>query len=204
MSTMRNEDLSTRLLMLLHDRLPATLQPWSQAMLAELAVIGGFWPRIQWSLGGAIALLTAWLHSGLHAQTGEERRLDVSLIAGYQFLFSAMLIGLLTWQLPQITEPRKYAVPALIMCYAVAALPSVLGLGLMLRDEAARVGTIVFSIAHLLLNIEYIRRGIAPHAELTAVRIAVDLLIILVLSRRRVRLDFQLSPLALHLNCKDS
>ena len=198
MSATRN-DFPTQVLAFLHDRIPATLQPWSLAMLAELAVIEGFWTRLRWSLGGMATLVTAWLRHSPNPSPREGDRLDVSLIAGYQFLFSAVLIGLMTWQLPRITESWKYAVPALIMCYAVAALPAVLGFGIVLRDEAARVGTVIFSIGHALLNLEYIRRGLAPHAELTAVRIAADVVIIIALNRRAVRRAFQLSPIALHL-----
>ena len=129
----------------------------------------------------------------------EDRRLDVSLIVGYQFLFSAMLMGVLTWQLPRITESWSYAVPALIICYALSALPAVLGLGLALRDEGARIGTIILSAVHALLEAEYIRRGLAPYVELTALRIAIDVAIIIVLNRRVVRRAFQLSPITLQL-----
>jgi hypothetical protein len=198
MSATRN-DLPTQLLTLLRDRMPPTLQPWSQAMLSELAVIEGFWTRLRWSLGGMITLVTARLRLSAGRSPREGGRLDVSLIAGYQFVSSAVLIGVMTWQLPRITESWKYAVPVLIMSYAVCALPAVLGLGLALRDDAARIGTIIFSIAHALLNFEYIRRGLAPHAGFTAVRIAADVLIIIALNRRAVRRAFQLSPIALHL-----
>ena len=129
----------------------------------------------------------------------EDRRLDVSLIVGYQFLFSAMLMGVLTLQLPRITESWSYAVPALIVCYALSGLPAVLGLGLALRDEGARLGTIILSAVHALLEAEYIRRGLAPYVELTALRIAIDVAIIIVLNRRVVRRAFQLSPITLQL-----
>jgi hypothetical protein len=192
-------DLPTKLLAFLNERMPATLQPWSQAMLAELVVIEGFWTRLRWSLGGMATLVTAWLRQIASPSPREGGRLDVTLIAGYQFLFSAVLISVMTWQLPRITESWKYAVPALIMCCALSALPAVLGFGLALRDEAARVGTVIFSIGHALLNFEYIRRGLAPHAEFTAFRIAADVVIIIALNRRTVRRAFQLSPIALHL-----
>lgn len=102
MPTTRN-DFPTHLLAFLHDRMPATLQPWSQAMLAELAIIEGFWTRLRWSLGGMATLMTAWLRHSASPSPREGGRLDVSLIAGYQFLFSAVLIGIMTWQLPRIT-----------------------------------------------------------------------------------------------------
>src|SRR6516165_4140733 len=140
MSTTRN-DLATQLLLFQLERIPATLEPLGQAMLAELAVIEGFWTRRRWSLGGAITLVTASIRLIMGSSGPEEdRRLDVSLIVGYQFLFSAMLMGVLTLQLPRITESWSYAVPALIVCYALSGLPAVLGLGLALRDEGARIG----------------------------------------------------------------
>ena len=52
MATTRN-DFATQLLLFLLEKIPATLEPWGQAMLAELAVIDGFWTRLRWSLGGA-------------------------------------------------------------------------------------------------------------------------------------------------------
>ena len=140
MATTRN-DFATQLLLFLLEKIPAALEPWGQAMLAELAVIDGFWTRLRWSLGGAITLVTASIRLIIGSSGPEEdRRLDVSLIVGYQFLFSAMLMGVLTWQLPRITESWSYAVPALIICYALSALPAVLGLGLAFRDEGARIG----------------------------------------------------------------
>ena len=198
MSATQN-DLSQRLLTFLHDKLPATLQPWCGAMLSELAVIDGFWSRLQWSLGGMIALMAAASRVSAQSVAKQDGGLDVSLIAGYHFLFSAVLIGIMTWQLPQVTESWSYAVPALIMCYALAVVPAVLGFGLVLRDEAARVGTVIFTIAHALLNFEYIRRGLAPHARFTAVRVVADVVIIIVLNRRAVRQAFQHSPITLHL-----
>jgi hypothetical protein len=122
-------------------------------MLAELAVIEGFWTRLRWSLGGGMTLVTASIRLVAGPSGPEEdRRLDVSLIVGYQFLFSAMLMGALTWQLPRITESWSYAVPALIICYALSGLPAVLGLGLALRDEGARIGTIILSSVHALVE----------------------------------------------------
>src|SRR5215472_284277 len=199
MSTTRN-DLATQLLLFLLEKIPATLEPWGQAMLAELAVIEGLWTRVRWFLGCAITLVTASIRLVVGASgPKEDRRLDVSLIVGYQFLFSAMLMGVLTWQLPRITESWSHAVPALIICYVLSALPAVLGLGLAFRDEGARIGTIILSAVHALVEFEYFRRGFAPYVELTALRIAIDVAIIIVLNRRVVRRAFQLSPITLQL-----
>ena len=152
MATTRN-DFATQLLLFLLEKIPATLEPWGQAMLAELAVIDGFWTRLRWSLGGGMTLVTASIRLIIGSSGPEEdRRLDVSLIVGYQFLFSAMLMGVLTLQLPRITESWSYAVPALIVCYALSGLPAVLGLGLALRDEGARIGTIILSSVHALVE----------------------------------------------------
>lgn len=198
MSTAKN-DCSARLLLWLHKRLPSWLRVWSEAMLAELSVVEGFWNRLQWSLGSAGTLLMFWARLSWSGDSGETRSLAVNLIAAYQFLFAVVLIAVLTWQLPEITESWKYAVPALIMCYAVAALPAILGFGLVLRDDAARVGTQMFALAHALFNLEYIRRGLSPHAEFTAARILLDIVIIMALQRRAVRRVFELSPISLHL-----
>jgi hypothetical protein len=191
-------DFSMRALAFLQERIPPSLQ-WSEAMLAELAIIEGFWPRLRWSLGGMIALLTATLRLSARSAATQDGGIEVSLIAGYHFLFSAVLIGIMTWQLPQVTESWKYAVPALIMCYALAMLPAVLGFGLVLRDEAARVGAVMFTIAHWLLNFEFIRRGLAPHPRFTALRLVADVVIIIALNRPAVRRVFQHSPITLHL-----
>jgi hypothetical protein len=198
MSTTQN-DFSVRVLAFLQDRVPASLQPWNEAMLAELAVVEGFWPRLRWSLGGMIALLTAALRLSARSATKQPGGVEVSLVAAYHFLFSAVLIGMTTWQLPQVTESWKYAVPALIMCYALATLPAVLGFGLVLRDEAARVGTVMFTIAHWLVNFEFIRRGLAPHPRFTTLRLVADVVIIIALNRGAVRRAFQHSPITLHL-----
>jgi hypothetical protein len=195
----KNRDLSVSLLWFLHDRVPAPLVPWSLAMLSELSVIDGFWPRLQWSLGSATALLTAGVRHSYACRCQDGWRPDVPLIAGYEFLFSAQLIGLLTWQLPRLTESWRYAIPALIMSYGIAALPGLLGFALWLRDAGARIGIIGFSIAHILLNLEYISRGAAPHPALTTARIAIDSVIILALCRPSLRREFQLTPLALQL-----
>lgn len=66
-------DFSRRVLAFLQDRIPPSLQPWNEAMLAELAVIEGFWPRLGWSLGGMIALLTATLRLGARSAATSSR-----------------------------------------------------------------------------------------------------------------------------------
>lgn len=202
MST-KNNDLAARLLFWLHKRLPSVLQFWSEAMLAELSVVEGFWNRLQWSLGSAVTLLTSWARLSRGDDSKSPQSREVTLIAAYQFLFSMVLVGLMIWQLPRVTEPWQYAFPVLIMCFALALLPGILGFGLMLRDDAARVGTQLFSLVHGLFNLEYIRRGLAPHPEFTAARILLDIVIILVLQRHSVRRIFELSPIRLDLRGSD-
>src|SRR5664279_2230739 len=86
------------------------------------------------------------------------------------------------------------------MCYAIATLPAVLGFGLTLLDESARLGTILFTIVHALFDWKYLHSGFAPYPKFTVFRIALDVLIIVVLNRRAVRLAFQLSPVSLLLH----
>lgn len=201
MTSAKKVDGPARLLVLLGGAMPERLRPWAQALSAELEVIDGSWRRVQWSIGGATALVRACLRGAFeHSPKEKYQRLDVSVIAAYQWLFSVVLIASMTWQLRQMTERWRSAVPALIICYALALLPAIFGFGLVLRDESARVATIIFTIAHLFLNIEYLRRGGAPHERLTIARLAADLLIIFALTRQPVRHHFQLSPLALHLS----
>jgi hypothetical protein len=148
-----HKDLPARILEFFVTRQPSSLDPWSQAMLVELTLVKGVGARLQWALGGVFALLDAQLR--LKAKENGWR-LDVLLVAAYHFIFSGVLIVLITWQLPQITESWKYAVPTLIMAYMLAALPAVLGFGLFFGDDAARIGIVLFSLAHVLLTFGYL------------------------------------------------
>lgn len=161
-------------------------------MLAELALVEGFWARLRWTMGGAFALATAQLRT---SSRKNDRRIDILLIAAYHFVFSAVLIGTVTWQLPRISEAWKYAVPALAICYLLSALPGVLGLGLLLRDEAARIGVLIFSLAHALLTCGYMSQ--AAHWAFPGFRIGLDLFIIVILLRPQVLRSFQTSPITL-------
>ncbi len=191
MKSVRN-DFPEQLLAFTANRLPDALQPWAEAMLAELAFVQGFWTRLYWAAGGASALATAQLRASSRRNGW---RLDVFLIAAYHFAFSAVLIGTITWQLPKITESWKYAAPALAICYLLSALPGVLGFGLLLRDEAARTGVLIFSLAHALLTCGYLSQ--TTHWAFPGFRIGLDLLIIVVLLRPQVLRSFQTSPITL-------
>jgi hypothetical protein len=57
----------------------------------------------------------------------------------------------LTLQLGRVREPWADALPVLLIAFFVAIVPGVLGFGLLILDDAARWGTLVFSIAHALL-----------------------------------------------------
>lgn len=194
------DNFSTRLLQTVIDLLPANLAPWGEAMLAEIKFIEGFWNRFFWTLGGVIALLTTRLrHSAQSLIYDENRRLDVTLIAAYHALFTLALFITVTWQLPRITEHWPQALPVLIMSYGACALPAVLALGLAIGDNSARVGAIMFSIIHILITWEYIRRGFSHHIWFSNLRIVLDVAIIFALNRRSVREVFRTSPLELHL-----
>lgn len=187
-----SNDIPEQLLAFAAKRLPDTLQPWLEAMLSELALVEGFWARLRWATGGAFALAGAQLRANSRRNGW---RLDVLLIAAYHFVFSAVLIGTLTWQLPRITEPWKYAVPALAICYLLSALPGVLGFGLVLRDEAARIGVLIFSVAHALLACGYVSH--AGQLAFPSFRVGLDLLMVVVLLRPEVLRSFQTSPITL-------
>jgi hypothetical protein len=188
-------DVPARLLAFIASRLPESLIPWSEAMLAELSFVEGSWARLQWAAGGVFALATAQLRMKARAHGW---RLDVFLIAAYHLVFAAILIGVLTWQLPQIKESWKYAVPALAICYLLSALPAVLGLGLLLRDDAARIGTLLFSLAHILLTCGTMSHT-GNHWGFPAFRIGIDALMVVILLRPKVSSFFRTSPIMLHL-----
>ncbi len=190
----KHNDLPSRILRFFVTRQPVSLDPWHHAMLAELSLVEGFWARFEWALGGIYVLAAARLR---RSAQDNGWRLDILLIAAYHFLFSCVLIGLLTWQLPEITESWKYVVPTLIMAYMLAAIPAVLGVGLFLGDDAARIGTVLFSVAHALLACAYLTR---VHVwAFPALRIGLDVVMIAILLRPQVRRAFQTSPISLHL-----
>ena len=176
-------DLLARFLQLVADQMPPPLAPWGEAMLAELEAVHGFTARLGWVFGSVATLLIEWLKFVFARD--RHRAWSVDAIAAYHVLFTVVLLGTLTWQLPRITESWKYALPALLLCYGIAVVPAVLGVGLVLRDNAARVATIVFSISHALLTVEFLRHS--PLPAFSVLRIVVDITIIALLCRRSVR-----------------
>ena len=195
------ENLSTMILRFLTARLPESLAPWGQAMLAEVAVIDSCWARLRWSLGSSFALSRVYLRVAADDLLAYgPRRIDVLMIAVYHMLFTALLFGVLSWQLPHMSTSWVEALLPLILAYGISAVPAVLGLGLALGDDAARVATIIFSICHALLTWKYIHDGISNHLWFSCLRISIDGAIVVILNRRLVRQSFQMSPLILHLN----
>lgn len=197
-------DLSSRLLIFLLNRIPACLKPWCEAMLAELAVIDSFSERSLWSVGAAFTLVTAWVRFVVRSDSREQRPPVLTLIAGYHVVFSVVLFAVLTWQLPEITAYWTVAMAPVMMAYALSALPAILGFGLHLGDNSARIGAMLFSVAHAILTVEYIRRGLSHHVVFSSVRILLDVAIIGALNVRAVRLFFQHSPITLHLGMESS
>jgi hypothetical protein len=193
------DDLSSRLLIFLLNRVPEKLAPWCEAMLDELAVIDGFWERSLWSVGGALTLVTAWRRFVVRPTSTEQRPPVLTLIAGYHVLFSVVLFAVLTWQLPEITASWTAALPPVLISYAISALPATLGFGLHLGDNSARIGAMLFSNAHAILTLEYVRRGLSHHVAFSSLLIVLDVAIIGALNVQSVRLFFQPSPLTLRL-----
>jgi hypothetical protein len=175
-----------RLLIWLGAGLPEELSLWCDAILAEAAAIEDHIDRLRWLLGGLSVAVKA--HAGMRIRglvsDAEGRWLpaEVVVVGAYQCLFSAVLLGLLVFQLPRITERWTDALPAVAICTLIALIPGVLGFGLFLLDNAARWGTLVFSAAHALLAWRRISVGVV-HPTLPVIRIAFDVFIIAGLAR---------------------
>jgi hypothetical protein len=162
-------------------------------MLAELEVVQGFMARLGWVFGSITTLTVEWLKFRFIPGRRRAGNMVVAVIAGYHSLFTLALLATLTWQIPRITESWKYALPALLLCYGISLVPAVLGVGLILRDNAARIATIVLSIGHALLTMEYLHVTFYP--GFPVLRIAVDVLMIALLTGRNVRSMFEQGPL---------
>jgi hypothetical protein len=180
------ESTLIRLLIWLGARLPEELSLWCDAILAEASAIEDHIDRLHWLLGGLSVAVKA--HTGMRIRglmsDAEGRWLpaEVVVVAAYQCIFSAVLLGLLLFQLPRITEHWTDALPAVAICTLIALIPGVLGFGLFLLDNAARWGTLVFLIAHALLAWRRISISVVP-PTLPVIRIALDAFIIAALLR---------------------
>ena len=180
------ESILIRLLTWLGDNLSAEQSLWYEAILAESAAIQSAQDRMQWLSGGVFLAIRAHAATRIRAMVvdAEGRRLptEVILVAAYQCLFSLVLLGLLVFQLPRITERWTDAVPALSIMFLVIIVPGVLGFGLLVLDNSARWGTLAFSIIHAMLAWRRFS-GSPVHPMMPIIRIAFDAFIIAVLIR---------------------
>lgn len=196
------ESTLNRLLSWLAARLPDEQSLWCQAMLAESDIIDNHAHRLQWLFGSVLVALRA--HAGVRIRAiasdadGLWLPAEVIVAGAYQCVFSAVLLGILVFQLPRIKESWTDALPAVAICMLIAAIPGVLGFGLLLLDNAARWGTLVFSVAHALLAWRRISIGAVP-PTLPLIRIALDAFIIAALVRPAIIRRFTPSSLRLKL-----
>ncbi len=126
----------------------------------------------------------------------ENRPLPVTLIAGYFWVFSGVLIAILFWQVA-MHRIHSGVVEKLIVlcgCFLVALLPGVLGFGLWLLDNAARIGAVMFALLHAISEVAFLSNLHIPSRAFTWFRILLDGAIILCLIHPKVRAAFRLKP----------
>lgn len=196
------ESILLRILTGLMQRLPEEHSVWCKALIAEAAEIHKSGERLRWMTGGVVVALRTYALNRIDAVTtdldGKRLPAMVLIIASYQVLFSLVLVGLLTFQLGLVRESWTDALPVLLIAFFVAIVPGVLGFGLLILDDAARWGTLVFSIAHALLAFH--RLSTAPVSPtLPTMRIVFDAFIIAILLCPVIRRRFQDRALQLNL-----
>lgn len=197
------ESALIRLLDWLGAKLPEEDSLWCNAILAESGAIDNQADRLEWLWGGVFVAAKTHIELRIReiASDAEGRWLpiEVILVAAYQCIFSAALLGILIFQVPRITEHWTDALPAVAICSLIALIPGVLGFGLFLLDNAARWGTLVFSVAHALLAWHRISLG-GIHLTLPTIRIAFDAFIIAALARPAIIRRFIPSRVQLELD----
>lgn len=126
----------------------------------------------------------------------ERRPLPVRLIAGYFWLFSAVIFGVLFWQMAthQIHGAWAEKVIVLAGCFLLALLPGVLGVGLWLLDNAARIGAIIFALLHAISEAAFLSHVHIPSRAFTWFRILLDAAIIMALVSPQIRAAFMWKP----------
>jgi hypothetical protein len=136
----------------------------------------------------------------------ERRPLDVSLVAVYFVLFSSTLVGILVRQMVshRIHAPWQDQIIVLPLCFLLALLPAVLALGLWVQDNAARIGAILFVLLHSALEIAWFSSPRIPSKAFTVFRIALNLAIVICLSRPGVRKAFTWQPVRISLRGRGS
>jgi hypothetical protein len=121
-----------------------------------------------------------------------KRPLDVTLSSIYYAGFSAVLIGILLWQIASggIHERWTDAVFPVAFCFVLAMIPGVVALGLWTLDGAARIGSVVFAFLHLVVTFAFLSKLSGVHI-LPYARIVLDCLLIAAMFRPEVRKAFQ-------------
>lgn len=197
------ESTLIRLLTWLGTKLPEEQSLWCDAILAESGAIDNQAHRLRWLWGGIFVAAKTHIELRIRgiASDTEGRRLpaEVIIVGAYQCMFSAVLLGVIISQLPRITEHWTDALPAVAICALIASIPGVLGFGLLLLDNAARWGTLVFSVAHALLAWHRISISVS-HPALPAIRIVFDAFIIAALVRPAITRRFIPSRVQLELD----
>ncbi|HYX53063.1 MAG TPA: hypothetical protein VE783_06410 [Candidatus Limnocylindrales bacterium] len=129
----------------------------------------------------------------------ERRPLPVSLIAGYFWVFSGVLLAILLWQVAAHRIHGGFAETAIVLsgCFLLALLPGVLGVGLWLLDNAARVAAVMFALLHAISEIAFLSSVHVPPRTFTWFRIFLDGAIILCLVHPGIRGAFRWKPVEL-------
>lgn len=126
----------------------------------------------------------------------ERRPTVVTLIAGYFWVFSGVVIAVLLWQilLHRIHGGLAEKMIVLFGCFLLALLPGVLGFGLWLLDNAARVAAMIFALLHAISELAFLSSVHIPSRAFTWFRIGLDAAIILCLMHPRIRSAFRWKP----------
>ena len=182
------------------DRLPAELEPWANAMYAELEAVETPAMRLRWLCGclWALVRLASWrtMRKSLSA-----RPWPVTLIALYYLAFCCELVVVLASQLVthKIHEPWKDAFFPVVFCFLLALLPGVIAVGLWLLDGAARIMGIFFAVLHLLLNWAWVSNPSLHNTLLPSFRMTLDVLVVVLLTRPALRKVFRQQRIELRL-----
>ena len=132
------------------------------------------------------------------------RPTDVTLTALYYAGFSVMLISVLFWQLlAHGTRERRFdALFPVLFLLLLSLIPRVISLGLWTMDNAARIGSIVFALLHVMVTCGYLSHLPTSRYSVPIIRIGIDVLIILVMVRPGVRRAFRWQPVELSLGLR--
>ena len=195
-----SDRISQAILCFLIRKLPLELKDWGEAMRAELHTIEDAKARFRWTCGCLWALVKTVAVQGV-AKVLNARPRAVALIAAYYAAFCIELVAVLSWQLigHKIHGSWQEAAFPVAFCFLLALLPGVIAIGLWLFDDAARIMAIIFALAHALLNWAWMNQPLVGYRMLTSIRIALDILAILLLTRPAVKRIFHQQRIELHL-----